>query len=793
MAKWFDHVTGRITLGVAGGLMFGAFLAVWLRALDAVAGRTAYSLAAFAVVTALGVASGLIGAWWPCRKIKEPMVLLRFVFLIMACWLVLQLAAVKGVAGGWQRILMDTTRTFGLAMLTLVKTAAFFFGVPALLAGVAGQVLLRPRLHSARLPGGQLQARFWCLAAASVGSGYLLGSAVLVPRVGVEGLTRLAALWFGALASLAVLSGVPRWTGLRLALALVPLALVMGLLGALNPRGHGSVLTEGTFGRLVHRDSGFAQGTPVFQHHSQSHTVAVYEDPDYQFVFALDGRPLLFGNRFHSARTLSGYIPLLVRPSCKRAAVLGSESGFYLPFLVRGGVQDVSWAGADPAVLKLALAADSFVTGDETCVKAKLHAGVELSSTGGYDILFLAAEPVWMRGTRSAYSRSFFGKCRTSLSADGIVALHLDARALSPGRFASIAQDFASEFPGMQVWCTGAYDWLLLGCAKEIKVPVDGTLAVLEKPLVFRDLARGGVQALPEILACMVCDGKGLAPWLAGTRPESAWLSSWRAPQGVFAKERTTLQPVTLEGCRQWKAQWVLPGELDVDVYVNLLDKVGRTLGARVSSVTALAETAKGRSDPALAAARAAAKINPRDALLVQLSESLELEARRRIKIGDFKGGVKCYENLLSFSPEAARSHYGMAYCLRANGDNEAAYLHFARAVAAAPEQTGYRMELAQVALSIGEFAEADRQYQEVLKREPDNPEFLFRYAKGLAYKERPVKNMAQALKLAERACVLTQWDNTEFTYGLADLYMDAGRVLEGMGLKRRIKEGFKK
>jgi len=111
--------------------------------------------------------------------------------------------------------------------------------------------------------------------------------------------------------------------------------------------------------------------------------------------------------------------------------------------------------------------------------------------------------------------------------------------------------------------------------------------------------------------------------------------------------------------------------------------------------------------------------------------------------------------------------------------------------VAAAPEQTGYRLELAQVSLLIGEYAEADRQYQEVLKREPDNPDVLFRYAKGLASKERSDKNMPQALKLAERACVLTEWRNTEYAYGLADLYMDAGRVLEGMGLKRRIKEGF--
>ena len=193
---------------------------------------------------------------------------------------------------------------------------------------------------------------------------------------------------------------------------------------------------------------------------------------------------------------------------------------------------------------------------------------------------------------------------------------------------------------------------------------------------------------------------------------------------------------------------------------------------------------------PAVQAAREAAKVNPHDALLMNLSESLELEGRRRITIGDLKGALKCFENLLSFSAGTAFSHYGMGYCLRGNGDNDGAYLHFSRAVSYAPEQIDYRLEMAQSALAVGEFAEADRQYQEVLKRVPDNPAVLVLAAKGLAWRERPKKDIAQALKLAERACELTKWENREYAFGLADIYIDAGKVLEGMGLKRRLKEG---
>ena len=786
MAKWVKGVAGRGSQGVAGCLMFGAVLAVWQRVVDALAGRTVYSLLAFCVAVAAGVACGYALAWLPCRRSRKPASLMWCVFLLAACCLVFQLVALTGIVSGWQRLLADATRTFSLFVQTLGKTAAFFFVVPSVLAGVAVRMAV-----SARQPLTPSAVRALLMGVAWVALGFAAASASF-SAVSVEAFLRMAALWFGALAALAVLSGGVQRTAGRTMFACVPFALVMGMLVVLNPGKGSSVLCEGVFGRLVHRDSGFAQGTPVFEHHSRSHTVAAYADPDYQFVFALDGRPVLFGNRFHTARTLTGYVPLLVRPGCKKVAVLGTEAGLFLPFFARAGVKDISYAGADPAVVKLAVAADAYMTGDATCEKATLRSHVTLTQPGAYDVLFLVAEPVWVRGTGASYGRPWFTRCRQALAESGIVALHLDARALSPERFAAIASDFVAVFPGVQVWCTGPNDWVLVGGEKEIKTPVDGMLSLFERMPVFRDFVRADGPALPETLACMVCDGKGIGPWLARTGRESAWRTEWLAPSRLFMAERFAIQPITLEGCRQWKAQWILPGETDVDVYLALLDKVGRNIGGRVAAVTALAKMTKNQREAGLDAAREAAKINPHDALLVNLSESLELEGRRRIKIGDIKGALKCFENLLSFSAGTAFSHYGMGYCLRGNGDNEGAYLHFSRAVAYAPEQSDYRLEMAQSALAVGEFAEADRQYQEVLKREPDNPAVLFLAAKGLAWRERPQKNLAQALKLAERACELTKWENREYAFGLADLYIDAGKVLEGMGLKRRLKEGVK-
>ncbi len=773
----------RVAVCVAASLMFGTLLAVWQRVLDAVAGRTVYSLAVSVCVTTVGLVAGFVVAAWPCRRFRDAAALLRIVFFLLGCWLVFQLAATGWVTGGWQRLLNDFSRSFGRYGLLLGKTSAFFFLAPSILTGVAARAALAmvlPQPPERPCGSGQAVTLVVLVGVMPASAGYGLAAGILVPAVGVEALTRMAALWFAALATLVLLRGV---------FSTAPFLAVVVMLATLNPHGRASVLTDGVFGRLVHRDSGFAQGRPVFEHHSRHHTVAVYEDPDYQVVFALDGRPILFGNRFHTARTLTGYIPLLVRPSCKKAAVFGPEAGLYLPFLVRAGVADVSYAGADQAVVRLALAVDGHVTGSDAVEGGSVRRGATFATGERYDLVVLASEPAWMRGTRGAYSQRLFTRCREALSADGIVALHLDARLLSPGRFAGIAKTFARVFAGIQVWQTGPHDWLLVGGGGTVAAPMDGMLRLFDTTPVVRDFARGGLRALPDVLACWVCDGQGLAAWLKQMEPEPAWLSAWRAPQAVFGKNAAVLQPAAMEKSRQKKLSWVLPGGVDQAVFLAQLDKAEACLEARALAAEALTQRAEGQGDSVLGRVRDAAKANPRDALLIYFSEVLELEGRRRIVIGDFKGASKCYETLLSFVSAPAPAHYGLAYCLRAMGDSEAAYLHFARAVAGAPEVTGYRMELAQVAMTVGEFAEADRQYQEVLKREPRNSEALFRYAKGLAVKERPDRNIVQAVKLAEQACVLTEFQNSEYAYGLADLYIDAGRVLEGMGLKRRIKE----
>ncbi|HRR32611.1 MAG TPA: tetratricopeptide repeat protein [Kiritimatiellia bacterium] len=779
-----DPASWRTAVCVAACLMIGVLPVVELHAMDAVAGRTLHTGLMFWLCTGVGLALGYVAVALVCRRgrLHGGAVLMSLLLLALAASVIAQGMYAPRLVAAWQGVLNALTRHETQYLSLLLRTGLLFAALPALAAGAVVRAALQSFRQDATdaRPGATFTLGvLLILFPAGIGMG--LGSSVLFPWMGF-GLLRTVALWCGVLAGLVLARGV--WS-------ILPI-LAVGLALCLNgPTDWDAALSAGVFSRLVHRDSGFAYGKPVFTHQTRHHTVAAYEDADYGFVYVQDGRPLLFGNRFHTARTLTAYVPLLLRPSCERAALFGPDAGLYLPFLARAGVKDLAVGGCDADLLKLTIAADEHLTGTPLDLTRVSRRRARLTGHQAYDLIVLAGEPMWMRGTRRAYGAGLFARCKAALAPGGLVALHVDGRALALRRFAAVTRDFVRVFPHMQLWCVGEYDWLLVGSDDLIQSPADQMLACFERPPVMRDFARAGVLALPEALAGMVCDGAGAAPWLERAGFESVRANAWRVPKVAFGTGiwEGLLTPHALEPVRQKTLEWLLPGETDVGVYQAIRERTLACADARTLAARALAQTAAGQGEAGLADARAAAKLNARDPLLTRLAESLELEGRRRIAIGEFKGGLKCYENLLSFSPGSAYAHYGMGFCLRASGEPETAYLHFARAVATAPEQIGFRMELAQVAASIGEYAEADRQYEEILRREPDHAEALYRYAACLSAQARADKDMARALTLAEKACHVTAWQNLEYAYGLANLYLDAGRVMEGMGLKRRLKE----
>jgi Flp pilus assembly protein TadD len=763
--------------GIVTAVLGGLVLSLGARLLITAAGQTAYTTAALGLAVGLALLLGGILAWLARRKVGWNAVTLVFLCLLTALYIILLLVLERWLKNGWTYFLLNANRSLGLYLLQLAKTATLTVVIPIVLISV--MVLGRGKSLRASAVHATTQIALMMLTALATGCVFDLTS--LSP----EALLRLCAVAFAVLSGVNVMRKSNSYSFAWIFSATLPLALVVGLAIWLLPLTWENPLSaNGYFGRLACRDSGFAEGMPLKAAYKGKHTVTHYQDPDYGWVGALDGRPLIFERRFVASRTMSALAPLMLHPEAKRVLLMGEEAGVYLATYAR-------LSSLELRVSPEAVASTVFVKGNPLFTpaeQASFKSGKARQVRGTCDIIFVAPPPVWVRGSSQWYSARALQGYRRALAEEGVVAVRIDGRGLSEASFAEIARAFLSVFPGVQLWNTGAADWVLLGGEKELKVPLDRLTSFFERKETFRECVRAGNITLPAALACMVYDTQGLNAWVqerAGDSPDWAW----RVPLRIIKGE--SMVSTACKKGRDSKAPWVLSGQMDVDLYVDIWKLINDARDARGLAIHSLAEGMQGKRDASHAAIRAAMGVCKQDLLVFQTMDHLDMEARRRIAIGNYKGALLCYESLISFAPTKSRYHHGAGYCLRSLGEAENAYLAFARAASADPEQEQYRLDLAQAALMAGHYEQADRQYQYLLSKKPSDPHVLFLYAKALALNGRPKRDFTQAVKMAERACVLTKWKNREYAYGLADIYLEAGRIPEGMGLKRRLKEGL--
>jgi Flp pilus assembly protein TadD len=766
-----------VAQGIVAAVLGGVVLSLGTRMLLTLAGQTVYTSVTVWVALGVGLLLGSGLSWLARRKMGWNAFLLVLLCLLMALYLVLLLVLERWLKNGWTHFLLSANRSLGIYLLQLVKTGLLTITLPLVLV----LVMFLGRGRSLRTSAVNASTQVLLCLIGAISTGMLFDVTGQSP----EALLRLCVVAFAILSGVNVMRKSKSFSFAWIFSATLPLVLVATLAILVLPRTWDNPLsTNGFFGRLACRDSGFAQGVPLRVDYTRQHTVAQYQDPDYGWVGALDGRPLIFEHRFVASRTMTALAPLMLHPEAKKVLLAGEEAGVYLATFVRLG-------GLELLVAPEARASTALVKGNPLFTpeeQSRFKSSDVGSLRGTCDIVFVAPPPCWVMGSGQWFSARALQRYRSALTEEGVVAIRIDGRGLSEANFAEIARTFLSVFPGVQLWNTGAADWVLLGGGSELKVPLDVLTSFVERKETFREWVRAGNITLPAALACMVYDTKGLKTWVqerAGQTPDY----SWKVPLRIIRGEN--MVSTACKKGRDSKATWVLSGQMDVDLYVDIWKLINQARDARGLAIHSLAEGLQGKRDASLAAIRAAMSVCKQDLLVFQTMDHLDMEARRRIAIGNYKGSLLCYESLISFSPSKARYHHGAGYCLRALGEAENAYLAFARAAGYAPEQEQYRFDLAQAALTAGHYEVADHQYQYLLTKKPTDAHVLFLFAKGLALNGRPKRDFTQAIKLAERACLLTKWKNREYAYGLADIYLEAGRIPEGMGLKRRLKEGL--
>jgi Flp pilus assembly protein TadD len=144
------------------------------------------------------------------------------------------------------------------------------------------------------------------------------------------------------------------------------------------------------------------------------------------------------------------------------------------------------------------------------------------------------------------------------------------------------------------------------------------------------------------------------------------------------------------------------------------------------------------------------------------------------------------YRASLAEDPMSDDTHKNFADLLRREGRVREAILQYEAGLAIKPDSSA-RLNLAQLYFQAGGVDQARREFQEVLRRDPDNVGALNNLAWLLATcSDGHQRDGREAVRLAEKACALTQFKQAPLTGTLAAAYAEAGRFTEAAETGRK-------
>ena len=472
-------------------------------------------------------------------------------------------------------------------------------------------------------------------------------------------------------------------------------------------------------------------------------------------VTTMDDRPVDTGYRFRHVRLYPACIAMLLKPSARSARVIGAEATFYRKPFEGAGLQVLEATNTSSAA----------------------------------EIVLVASQPDWLKGTDFPTANDWPGIVG-GRAPDGLVALHIDARRLSRGRLKGILSEFRAAVGPYLLWCIGAHDYVVTGAAD---VSADKVFDLFANEKAAEAFATAGIYTPSDVFTCYMGRDVEIEPGLkevpVAERQTVSWKDARQSLGELSEKDAAFVRASVLTPYYIPPMPWFQRGEAESEVFARTTNGITVVQAARREFLAGFDDIGKGISTNALARWTTAAKISPRDPLLRGLVDVVDLKGRQFLRAGNVKGALGCFEKLLLISPDDPAIVHNYGVCLKKGGQMEMAAQVFARAVELDPETDAHRLELVECCAASGHEYDAVRVLDVLILRHPDDPALKLRAAKLLSMRKPKVRNTDRAVRLAEDAAVQTGWKDRAYVLGLADVYIECGRVMDGVHLKRKMKD----
>ncbi len=157
---------------------------------------------------------------------------------------------------------------------------------------------------------------------------------------------------------------------------------------------------------------------------------------------------------------------------------------------------------------------------------------------------------------------------------------------------------------------------------------------------------------------------------------------------------------------------------------------------------------------------------------------------------GKLTAAVTHFEEALRINPNLPGAHKNLADTLFQQSSFAKAVTHYKKALQIKPDFASVHAKLAYALEAMGRFDQAVKYYTRALQTEPDRPDILNNLAWLLAtHKNAQFHNPQQAVRLAERACQLTKFEDPNLLDTLAAAYEAAGDSAKATQTAERAKQ----
>jgi len=771
----------------------------WTRALSLLIGSSVYAFSMILTAFVLGIALGSMVYARFVDRVKDPLCTLAVIQAAIG----LSALPVIPFIGNLPFLVTGMISLFGTSFWKLQAVEFVMIVIiillPTILMGAAFPLASRLFVQTSATIGKSVGTLY---ASNTIGNilGSFAGGFILIPLVGIEN-TLFVAVMINVLVGglFFALSRTLSVTAKGLTAGAVMAVAVGGII--LTPPWSAAEMSFGPFYEAIRLSKSIARSPAelraieakrkvLFHKEDASATVTVKQFPGGSLALYINGKPDASSQADLPSQELVAQIPLLLHPHPKSALVVGLASGISLGSAGKHPLERMDCVEIAPAMVEASRYFDAYNYRILEDPRVNLIIGDgrnHLALTERkYDVIISEPSNPYFAGVADLFTREYFQLCRDRLTDRGVAAAWMQAYLIDKASFSSIVRTFQSVFPEMMLWKTAKGDCILVGSKVPLKVDYHELQTRIRQKGIADDLARINIHNMEDFLAHLVMGRNGVEKFAAGAmiHTDDNALVEFAAPRGLTMGIYQWPLVEAIEQHREADLSFLTSSEPEAKALAETKVRATRFINAQGDVYQAYSFRNRGESGKMIEWLQKAAVLNPDDELFREAFDSLRKEAFELAKTGQIEGAAVLCKQMIDILPKDAKSHYNLATMLKRRGDLDGAMRHYQEAVRYDPNYVLAIFNVAEIAAGKGSAREAQSLYRRALQINPDFIPAINNLASLMALHPDPmIRNVPEAVRLAEKGCKLTQYQDPILLDTLAAAYAASGRYAEAKTL----------